>query len=164
MRHSESQMLPPETVTDTASAASVQSLLAHRDPFLFVEQVEADSELLTARGTHRFDEGNWFFAGHFPGDPIVPGVLLLEMAAQTANVLLGLRAGKTVKAYLVGSGNAAFKAPVLPGETVVALARLTSDPGPRGKAGPGTFFSFRTSIRRGDVLCMRAELTLWWAE
>lgn len=157
-------MLTPETVTDTASAASVQSLLAHRDPFLFVEQVEADSELLTARGTHRFDEGNWFFAGHFPGDPIVPGVLLLEMAAQTANVLLGLRAGKRVKAYLVGSGNAAFKAPVLPGETVVAEVRLTSDPGPHGKAGPGTFFPFKTSIRRGNVQCMRAELILWWAE
>ena len=60
----------------------IENLLPHRKPFLYVDEViSADKEKIT--GEHIFAEDEFFFAGHFPGYPVVPGVILIETMAQT---------------------------------------------------------------------------------
>ena len=61
---------------------TAHSLLPHCSPFLFVDRGEISADENGARGRHCFSGDEAFFRGHFPGDPIVPGVILLELAAQ----------------------------------------------------------------------------------
>ncbi len=157
-------MTSSETMITYDSVESVSDFLRHRPPFLFVDSAQVDRELLIAHGNYRFEKGSWFFPGHFPESPLVPGVILLEMAAQTANLLLSLRAGIGVKGYLINANNVAFKVPVLPEEDVTARIQFSGKPEIDEQMKPNTFFSFKASIRRGDVQCMRADLTLWWAD
>ncbi|MFL6713406.1 MAG: 3-hydroxyacyl-ACP dehydratase FabZ family protein, partial [Sulfurifustis sp.] len=86
----------------------VQNHLPHRVPFLFVDQAEISTDAMSARARHTFALEEPYFAGHFPDDPIVPGVILLEFVAQTANVLLSHRAGRMIKGYLVGVDEVKF--------------------------------------------------------
>ena len=91
-------------------------VLPHRPPFLFIDRVlSCDSTHVRAMRRFRPDED--FFRGHFPGNPIVPGVLLLEGMAQTmaylANCLPDVKA-----VYLVGIDKAHFRKPVRPGDEV----------------------------------------------
>jgi len=66
----------------------IESLLPHRDPFLFVDEiVEATNEKIVAK--HVFTENEYFFKGHFPEYPVVPGVILVETMAQSGGA--GLR-------------------------------------------------------------------------
>lgn len=89
-------------------------VLPHRDPFLFIDRcLECDADHAVAERTFG-DEP--FFAGHFPDEPIVPGVILIEALAQTlAYMALRQRAGG--KIYLTGVDKARFRRPVRPGET-----------------------------------------------
>lgn len=139
----------------------VSNLLGHRHPFLFIDRAEVDNRLSSARGSYRFPASEWFFAGHYPEEPIVPGVILLEVASQTTNVLLSLRSGLSARTYLTNANNVSFKAPVRPCESIVADVRFERELDDT-QIGPGKFYSFRTSIRRGDVQCMRGDLTIWW--
>jgi 3-hydroxyacyl-[acyl-carrier-protein] dehydratase len=60
--------------------------LPHREPFIFVDEVLAVENGILARGVKTFDGREAFFAGHFPGEPIVPGVILTEALAQVAGI------------------------------------------------------------------------------
>lgn len=74
----------------------IETLLPHRAPFLFVDEIlSADSGAVTAR--HVFGEGEFFFKGHFPRYPVVPGVILVETMAQSGGA--GLR-----KLGIIGDG------------------------------------------------------------
>ena len=101
--------------------AELSGLLPHRPPFLFIDRIveQSPGRIHVAR-TFRPEED--FFRGHFPGRPIVPGVLLLEMMAQ-AFACMTAAPGKGV--YLTGVDRARFRKPVLPGQEVRVLAELT---------------------------------------
>ncbi|MEY2883876.1 MAG: 3-hydroxyacyl-ACP dehydratase FabZ [Pseudomonadota bacterium] len=111
-------------MTDTATTASsadilaVMAVLPHRFPMLLVDRVEDIVLGVSARGIKAVTINEPFFAGHFPGRPIMPGVLIIEALAQTAGVL-ALRtlgdagAGKLV--YFMAIDNAKFRVPVEPG-------------------------------------------------
>ncbi len=97
-------------------------LLPPRPPFLFLDEVlECDESHVRAVRTFRPDED--FFRGHFPGRPIVPGVLLVEAMAQ-AFAYWGLTFQKAGAVYLTGVDRARFRRPVLPGDRVELVVRV----------------------------------------
>jgi 3-hydroxyacyl-[acyl-carrier-protein] dehydratase len=98
--------------------------LPHRPPFVFVESVEALEPGVQARCSKRFRESEPFFRGHFPGNAIVPGVLLVEGMAQTA----GLAVGKPGKTFLLTAiRSMKFLRPVHPEEPINFIARKMGD-------------------------------------
>ena len=95
------------------------SLLPHREPFLFVDRIEkAEKEEIV--GFKRFRETEFFFAGHFPGYPVVPGVILIEALAQCgwAGVRLAAGPGDSSLFMLATVEKVKFRRQVKPGEEV----------------------------------------------
>ena len=91
-------------------------VLPHREPFLWIDRcVELGEDRVVCERTFRADEP--FFAGHFPGHPVVPGVLLLEGLAQTL-AYFALRSSPGAVVMLTGVDRCRFRRPVRPGETV----------------------------------------------
>src|SRR5205809_5916909 len=98
--------------------AEIQSLLPHRYPFLLVDRVQELDPDRRIVGIKNVTINEPFFQGHFPGRPIMPGVLIIEALAQAAGVLaveaLGL-AGSGKLVYFMAIEGAKFRAPVEPG-------------------------------------------------
>jgi 3-hydroxyacyl-[acyl-carrier-protein] dehydratase len=97
----------------------IEELLPHREPFLFVDEiVEANKDRILARFV--FSEGEFFFRGHFPQYPVVPGVILIETMAQSGGAglrQLGLLGGEALF-FLASVDKVKFRRQVRPGETV----------------------------------------------
>ena len=97
----------------------IEALLPHRQPFLFVDEiVEADNKRIVAR--HVFTEKEFFFKGHFPEYPVVPGVILIETMAQSGGA--GLRKlgalGDKALFFLASVDKVKFRRQVRPGDEV----------------------------------------------
>lgn len=91
-------------------------IIPHRPPFLFIDEV-CEIEGTRIRTVRTFREEEDFFRGHFPGNPIVPGVLLIEAMAQTF-ACLAMHEGGVKAVYLTGIDRARFRKPVHPGQQV----------------------------------------------
>jgi len=102
-------------------AYDVKELLPHRKPFLFIDSVlelEPGKKIVAVR---RFDPDEGFFRGHFPGSPVVPGVIIVEAIAQAGGILVAQSEGERIKGRnpaLVGLDRVRFRKPVLPGDEV----------------------------------------------
>lgn len=96
----------------------IQKLIPHRYPFLLVDRVEIEEEGKRAIGYKNITINEHFFQGHFPGKPVMPGVLILEAMAQAGAVLifrsLGNIEGKL--AYFASMDKVKFRNPVVPGD------------------------------------------------
>ncbi|HSV55724.1 MAG TPA: 3-hydroxyacyl-ACP dehydratase FabZ [Magnetospirillaceae bacterium] len=95
----------------------VETFLPHRDPFRFVDSVLIDGE--TIRGRKLWTGSEFFFPGHFPGHPVVPGVILLETMAQCGGVgvkLMGIVPAGTF--FFATMDGIRFRRPVYPGDTL----------------------------------------------
>ena len=96
----------------------IKALIPHREPFLLIDRITELEPGVRAVGEHVFDGTEWYQSGHFPGNPIVPGVILVESMAQCASVM-----AMSVPEYRDGLGLFAgieemrFKRMVKPGDT-----------------------------------------------
>jgi beta-hydroxyacyl-ACP dehydratase FabZ len=96
----------------------IQNILPHRYPFLFVDKIiEVTEKKVVGIKNVTIDEP--FFQGHFPGHPIMPGVLIIEAMAQVGGVgALNMKDNLGKLAYFLSINNAKFRKPVLPGDTI----------------------------------------------
>jgi beta-hydroxyacyl-ACP dehydratase FabZ len=97
-------------------AMGVKKAIPHRYPFLLVDKIEVIQEDKYCVGTKMVTQNEHFFEGHFPGQPVMPGVLIVEAMAQTACAMLLSKGGSEGKiAFFMGIDEAKFRTPVLPG-------------------------------------------------
>lgn len=95
----------------------IAEILPHRYPFLLVDRVlEIDLVKNTIVGLKNVTMNEQFFQGHFPGVPIMPGVLILEALAQTGGILVHQKGYHERIAVLLNINNAKFRRPVVPGD------------------------------------------------
>ncbi|MEO8162000.1 MAG: 3-hydroxyacyl-ACP dehydratase FabZ [Arenimonas sp.] len=119
-----------DPVAMPVDVARIQELLPHRYPFLLVDRVlelEPNQRILAVKNVSINEP---FFQGHFPGHPVMPGVLVLEALAQAGGLLTQLSAGTLDQAgeeklfYLVKIDNARFSRMVVPGDRLMLEVRL----------------------------------------
>ena len=97
----------------------IQEIIPHRDPFLLVDRITDIEPGKTAIGEKDVHSEEYYFKGHFPNEPIMPGVLIIESIAQTGAVtLLALPENKGKSVYFGGLKKAKFKRKVIPGDTL----------------------------------------------
>lgn len=111
----------------------ILDVLPHRFPMLMVDRIlSLEGTAMTAIKNVSVNE--WFFQGHYPGKPIMPGVLIVEAMAQAGAVLILLQPEHKGKIPLIGSiENARFKQPVVPGDQIVMELELVNMKGSIGK-------------------------------
>lgn len=96
---------------------TIEQYLPHRSPFLFVDEAHVEGDTIFA--SHTYHAEDWFFKGHFPSFPIVPGVLLVESMAQAGGVGAKLMGIYPKSLFMFAKiKEARFKQPVRPGDTV----------------------------------------------
>ena len=111
-----------DKTTAMASSAydveKIKEMIPHRHPFLMIEKVENVIPDVSAIGIKTLDPGESFFEGHFPGHPIMPGVLIIEAMAQTSAVLVIATTGKQPGSmiYFMSVDHARFRKPAFPGD------------------------------------------------
>lgn len=103
----------------------IQKILPHRYPFLLVDKITELCEGKSVTGIKNVTANEPFFQGHFPGNPIMPGVLICEALAQTGAVmLLSMPENKGKLGVFTGINNFKFRRQVVPGDTLTLHAEL----------------------------------------
>lgn len=114
----------------------IQSVLQHRYPFLLVDRVLELEPGKRAVGLKNVTVNEAFFMGHFPGNPIMPGVLIAEAMAQVGGVLLLATTGNEGKlAFFAGIDKLRFRRPVVPGDQLVTEVTLLKSKADVGRVG-----------------------------
>jgi 3-hydroxyacyl-[acyl-carrier-protein] dehydratase len=136
------------------SESQIREMIPHRYPFLFLDRVTAYEAGAFIEGYKLVTADEPFFQGHFPGRPIMPGVLITEALAQLGCVLLALELGEKAKGgtpLFLGVDKAKFRAPVEPGARLDMRLDLVSQRGGMAKVNA-------TASQNGRVAA-QAELT-----
>ncbi len=127
----------------------LKQILPHRDAMLLVDETELIGN--EAHGKYHFRGDEWFFKGHFPGNPICPGVILCEILAQSAVVLLKQEASKDALYLFAGLEKVRFRESVRPGDVIETNCIIT-------KSKPPFYFAKGQGYVNGK-LCISAEFS-----
>ena len=128
----------------------LMEILPHREPMLLLDEAHAEEDgTATAHYTVRGDE--FFLKGHFPDYPVVPGVILCEILAQSACVII-TGENKKVRTLYTGISEARFRSQVRPGDTLTIKCAIDRAKGP--------FYFLSGSISVGDTLCMTGKFSV----
>lgn len=119
---------PAEKLEDVGAVdvGRIMQMIPHRYPFLLVDRVVEIRRDHSAIGIKNVSINEQFFQGHFPGMPVMPGVLLIESMAQTAAVLVVSTLGaefESKKVYFMSIDKARFRKPVVPGDRIEVHVR-----------------------------------------
>ncbi len=123
--------------------------LPHRAPMLLLDAASVEADV--AYGKKRIRPEEFFLQGHFPGDPLVPGVILCEILAQSACALLSSRMNPGLLPFLAGLDGVRFRQPVRPGDLLETEVRIIKNKG-----------SFYWATGKGFVagkLCLQADFS-----
>lgn len=130
----------------------IKETIPHRYPFLLVDKVTEIEEGKRVVALKNVTANEPFFQGHFPGYPVMPGVLIVEALAQTGAIaVLGIEENKGKIGFLAGLDKCRFKRQVKPGDQLKLEVEITRIKGPVGK-GKGT------ATIDGEIAC-EAEIT-----
>ena len=111
----------------------IEEIIPQRDPFLMIDEVESYVPGESAVAYKNVDEKEWYFKGHFPGNPIMPGVLIAESLAQTGAVaILSMEENKGKNALFGGIDKMKFKKMVVPGDRLKLEVKIIKRKGPIG--------------------------------
>ena len=111
----------------------IQKLIPHRYPMLLIDRLERIVKGESAVGIKNVTMNEWFFQGHFPDNPVMPGVLIVEAMAQTAGALVMYSTDKKARdklVYFMTISDAKFRKPVLPGDTLEILVEKVKERDP----------------------------------
>lgn len=118
----------------TLSAAEIQRILPHRPPFLLVDVIDELVPGVRARGRKNVTINEPFFLGHFPGEPVMPGVLIIEALAQVGAVaVLAQEEFRGRLAFFAGIDRVRFRRPVRPGDCLTLEVEIGRVRGALGK-------------------------------
>ncbi len=144
---------------DQIDILRIMNMIPHRYPFLMVDKVVDLVPGHSAVGIKNVTINEPHFAGHFPGFPVMPGVLIIEAMAQTAGLVvvefMGLESKKKI-VYFMTIDNARFRKPVTPGDTLhIHVEKVQSR---------GTVWKFKGEAKVGDKLCAEATFSAMIAD
>ncbi|MDY0883039.1 3-hydroxyacyl-ACP dehydratase FabZ [Dongia soli] len=117
----------------SVDAKGIMRMIPHRFPFLMIDRVEDMVSDVGAVGIKNVSMNEAVFQGHFPTDPVMPGVLIIEAMAQTAAVLVVHTLGAAFEGklvYFMSVDNARFRRPVVPGDQIRIHVRKDRNRGP----------------------------------
>lgn len=111
----------------------IKEIIPQRDPFLMIDEVQEYIPGQSATAYKYVNEEEWYFKGHFPGNPIMPGVLITESLAQTGAIaILSLEENKGKNALFGGIDKMKFKKMVVPGDKLKLEVKIIKQKGPIG--------------------------------
>jgi len=112
---------------------AIQNLIPHRYPMLLIDRLEVEVPGEKATGIKNVTMNEWFFQGHFPEKPVMPGVLIVEAMAQAAGAVVMHSMGSTHQnkiVYFMSIEEARFRKPVVPGDTLHIKVEKQQQRGP----------------------------------
>ena len=127
----------------------IMQIIPHRDGMLLLDEVTEEEGIAHGVYTVRGDE--WFLKGHFPDAPVVPGVILCEILAQSVCILLADRMEPGRTPMYTGMNNVRFRSPVRPGDRFETRCRITRAKHP--------FYFAEGEGYVGERLCVKAEFS-----
>lgn len=141
-------------MTESVDITAILNLLPHRYPFLLVDRVIDYKPFEYLKAIKNVTMNEPFFSGHFPGNPIMPGVLMLEALAQASAILSNLSRqpedGYEFLYFFAGIDNAKFKQVVTPGDQLTLHVNLTTQ--------KRDFWRMHGEVHVGDKLACSADL------